>query len=745
MTQYLLGTLELAVIVAALYFAASRLRRALLPGYTGTPALVGTSVIGIALAIVLAEIVGTFGAFTDVGYLIAVAAAAALSPAAASRIARATGADREPRPPAPEQTGFGVPLVAICCAAVFAAWAIPTLTSIAGGMGRADTLWYHMPFANRFVQTGSTGNLDFVDPIFFAHFYPANSELLHAIPILAYGRDSLSPLLNLAFLALGFTSAWAVGRPFGVGPQALLGASCALGAQMLSDFQPGEALNDIVGVSFMLAGVAILVNAHAARGEGSRSIGWGAIAVAGLSAGLAAGTKPSFLIPVALLAIGVLAVAPRGARIRTTSLFSGMALVGGGYWFARNLVQVGNPFPLSPFGPLHLPSPPRNFELRDPYSIAHYFTDGSIWKDWFIPGLHDALGLLWPLTVLGVFAGGAYALWKGKEPILRALGGMALVSAIAYLFTPLTAAGEPGEPIAFVWNVRYIAPGAAIALAVLPCLPYFRATARRRTISLIVLALLAGVTIASVQQWNLGHAPGAVATALLVLGLFGAWSFARSRALIGPAARPRTILVLTALGAIVVVGSGFAEQRHYLEGRYSNLSPQLGLAGTVRWARDLRDARIAVSGVRGVFNQYAFYGTDVSNHVQWLGKEGADGAYNRIGDCSDWRQAVNQGDFDYVVTMYDPYEPGRLTDTKEALWTRLDPNAKQVMRDGPVSVFEIKGPLDPSSCGDLPTLDPSELDGDSVNLDVDANQPYPKDLLPKSAVPSDDSEEDTPR
>jgi hypothetical protein len=42
-----------------------------------------------------------------------------------------------------------------------------------------------------------------------------------------------------------------------------------------------------------------------------------------------------------------------------------------------------------------------------------------------------------------------------------------------------------------------------------------------------------------------------------------------------------------------------------------------------------------------------------------------------------------------------------------------------------VSVFQIDRALDPATCGDLPDLEPSELNGDSVNLDKLANQPPP--------------------
>ena len=51
------------------------------------------------------------------------------------------------------------------------------------------------------------------------------------------------------------------------------------------------------------------------------------------------------------------------------------------------------------------------------------------------------------------------------------------------------------------------------------------------------------------------------------------------------------------------------------------------------------------------------------------------------------------------------------------------PGRRQILRDGPVSVFELDGPPDPAGCDDLPDLSPAELDGDSVNDDPTANQP----------------------
>ncbi len=180
--------------------------------------------------------------------------------------------DESDTPPAPPAHRLGLPIVAIVVAAIFAGWAIPTLSGITGGMGRADSLWYHMPLSARFVETGSTGELFFFDPIFFASFYPANSEVLHAIPILTFTRDFLSPLLNLGFLGLGLTSR--AGRSAGhtaLAPQALLGAAVVLGAETMTDFQAGEALNDIAGVAFLLC--ARRAPGQRPRGARGRAVG----------------------------------------------------------------------------------------------------------------------------------------------------------------------------------------------------------------------------------------------------------------------------------------------------------------------------------------------------------------------------------------------------------------------------------------------------------------------------------------
>jgi hypothetical protein len=712
--EYLLGALELAVVVAALAFGAYRVRALLLPRWSGAPARLAELVLGIAGQIWVSEALGSVGAFTEVGMLAGSIVVGLGAGVLAGQRAAARPAAPASSPPAPSGSQLARLAAVLACAALAAGWMVPTLGTLAAGMDRADSLWYHMPLSARFVQTGWLGDIYFFDPVFLASFYPANSEVVHAVPILFFDRDFVSPLINLGWLALGLLAAWCIGRPYGVPALTLIGGSIALGSQSLIEFQAGEALNDINGVALVLAALAMLTNGYAASVTGTgaaavrgRTIAAAPLAIAGLGAGLAAGMKLSFLAPVAALTVGVVLIAPRAARLRTAAVWALPMIAAGGYWYARNLVAVGNPIPyIRSLGPIELPAPVRDFALRPDHAVVHYWNDPDVWRTWFFPGLHDSFGTLWPLTVAGMIAVAIYALWRGGEPVIRTLGALVLVTAVAYVFTPLTAAGEEGEPISFVWNVRYLAPAVAVGLAILPCLPAVRATPRRRAATLIALAVVLAFTVASLVQWKQGHTKGAIAAAALVLAGGAALAWLHSRGLL---ARTRWRAALAAAAAAAVLVGGYLEQDHYLTHRYENTGQVQDLDDALRWSRDVRDARIAVAGIRGVFNQYPFYGTDLSNHVQWLGERGAHDAYRRIPNCEEWRRAVDDGAYTHVVTTFDPYFPGEMRNSPEGRWTQADPNAEIVVRDGPVRVFELRGPLDPAGCEGQRPLSEAQL------------------------------------
>jgi hypothetical protein len=743
---YLAGALELGVVLGALAFGAHRVRAWLMPGWSGAPARLAEVVLGVAGLIWISEVLGTFGGFEEGTVLLGTVVVGA----GAGLIAGKRAVTGGPAPMAPPSWGPAKLAAALACAALATGWMVPTLGTLAAGMDRADSLWYHMPLAARFVQTGYLGHLYFFDPVFLASFYPANSEVVHSVPILFFDRDLVSPVINLGWLAVALLAAWCIGRPYGLGPQALLGASIALGSQSLIEFQAGEALNDITGVALVLAAAAILVNGYAtyvpAMGGGAsasgretlvsggwrsrhrrrlgvaraetrgtpaatgRSVDPRVLVVAGIAAGLAAGTKLSFLAGVAALTVGVILIAPRGGRLRTATLWVIPVLAAAGYWYVRNLVAVGNPIPyIGSLGPISLPAPIRDFQLRPDFAVVHYWNDTAVWRDWFFPGLHESFGTLWPATLVAMIAAALFAAWRGREPILRALGAFVLITAVAYLFTPLTAAGEEGQPISFVWNVRYLAPAVAVGLAILPCLPALRATPGRRAALLAVLAVVLAFTVGSLVQWQQGHTKGAVGAGLLVLaGAALLWILQSRRPLELRMRRCAGLAIATSVLGLTVL-AGYVEQRHYLTHRYENTGQGQDLAGALRWARDIRDARIALAGIRAVFTQYPFYGTDLSNRVQWLGLRGPHDSYERIPNCRQWRRAVDAGQYTHVVTTFDPYLPGTMRNSPEGRWTQSDPNARVVLRDGPVRVFQLGGPLNPAGCKGQRPLSAAQL------------------------------------
>jgi hypothetical protein len=163
--------------------------------------------------------------------------------------------------------------------------------------------------------------------------------------------------------------------------------------------------------------------------------------------------------------------------------------------------------------------------------------------------------------------------------------------------------------------------------------------------------------------------------------------------------------------AIAAVALGRVREDYYLDHRYVTAArPPLG--GGFRaspewqplqdWGRKASDERIGVFGRASAFGQYFFYGNDLTNHVQYIGEEGNHGTFRPIYTCADWRQTINQGHYDYVVTtpaigVIETVAP------PQNLWTSHDPNVQTVIQSGPAAVYKINGALDPSTCAELGT------------------------------------------
>ncbi len=663
--RYLLGVVEILLLGGSAWLGATSARQRLVPGLTGAPANLATAVLALALLIWVAEALGAFGLWTPVSYLVLVTAIGLgtwailgrVAPGVRSRAGERGSHSRRQDPSA------GAPLVPILIALAIAAVAVihfatGVKTRLSTGMTGFDSTWYHGPFAAGFFQSGNTWDLHFIAPQFLAWFYPANSEVFHAIGMEAFGRDLLSPLLNLGWFGGCLVACWCIGRPYRVAPWSLALGAIALSVPVLAD-QAGEARNDIVGIFFLLAAVAIALNAWGARREGEGPLSAGTLVVIGLAAGLAAGTKLNFLLPAGVLVLGLAVIAPRGLRLRTL-LTAGLAgLAGGGYWYLRNLAHAGNPLPwIHHLGPISLPSPGQTLGGREAHSVLGYLGDGAVWSDWLLPGLHDGLWILWPLLGAAALAGLVLSL-RRQDPALLLAGLVGLATALAWLLAPTSASGPEGMPRGFESGLRYLAPVLVLGLALLP---------------VVLRERLRGADPGHPPNGRILKAPSQLARRLSERGV------------------PRVGAAAAVL--VIAVAIGYPVQRHYLQSRYADPSfTAPGLNAAFAWSRDISGARIATTSTR----QYPLFGTDLSNRVQFVGTETAHGGFEAPATCRAWRQQLNAGDYDYVVATRDRIEPDKPPYPAQVRWTE-GPRAKVVLKKPPTVVFELNGPLDPSAC-----------------------------------------------
>jgi len=689
---YLAGVLELVGIALALAFGALRARARLLPGWSGAPARLAEAVIGLALLVWAMEALGAVGILEEAP-LVALCVALGIGVGLASGRGDRPDLANAQIPPSRVAGPIAMAIAGLVVVALFALWAGRAHPTLLYGMYGFDSLWYHMPFAARFAQEGSLTQLHFTSPALLTWFYPANSELVHTAGIVLTGRDILSPFINVGWLGATLLAAWCLGRPWGAGPATVTGVGVVLAAGVYAD-QAGEARNDIPATFFLVGAAALLANAVTSRSDRRLSVAAAPLALAGVAAGLALGTKLNLAPPVAALTAGVILAAPSGRRLAASGTWIAAVLAGGGFWFARNLAHVGNPLPwLTSLGPLSLPGPEDYLEgTREPHALVRYATDTGVWSDWLFPALDDRFGALWPVLLLLALVGAVLVVAPGRSAVQRVLGWTVLASAAVYPFTPLSASGPEGMPVGFGSNLRYLAPVVALALALLPLAVARFGERWRRVTFAALLAVGAVAAIGADQVVPVGSARAAVAAAAAVAVLLAAAWAVQVR-------RPPARLVAIGLAAIVglAIGFGYRAQEVYLDGRYATAAGGNPEDSAFTWARDVRDARIATVIAR----QYPLYGTDLSNRVDFVGERGPDGSFTPIRSCGEWRQALDDGDYDFVVTGFrEPTEElgTRPEEPREAGWTRDDPAAEEIIHDEDVSVFRLAGALDPSGC-----------------------------------------------
>ncbi len=238
-------------------------------------------------------------------------------------------------------------ILAVVLAALLACAAASGLSAPPRGW---DVLTYHLPRAVSWLQHGDLGAYG---PE--AAFYPGNAELLVLMGLFT-GTDRLVPLIQAPFLALAGLALFALARTIGARRWSAAITSLVFVASPMAFFHSTVAKNDLIVTALVLSGVLFLL--RSLEPDGKRNTRVWEISLAGLSLGLAAGTKYSILPFVAVLALIVVTlILVRGARLRTRargdrihgdaartiSAFAVALALPSAFWYVRNLLVTGSP------------------------------------------------------------------------------------------------------------------------------------------------------------------------------------------------------------------------------------------------------------------------------------------------------------------------------------------------------------------------------------------------------------------
>ena len=663
-TRSVAGFAGLALVSGAWWLVATTLLRRWVPPLRSPLRQVSAGVLALVGLLLAAAALGTVGWFRPWPLVIVSAIAGAAAVTTMPRL-RPVARDDEVAVAVSRRDRW---LVAGAVGLVAVRWGAELLQTMARGFSHADELHYHLTHSALFVQSGRTWPIRFTSVGDGAAYHPAHAELLHGIGLSVLGSDFASIFVNLAFAALAVAAGWAIGGRAGQPAAGALIVAAVLSLPLVVA-ESGSTLNDTMAIALLLAAAALLLAAVDRAGD------LRLVAVAGAAAGAAVGTKLTVVVAVVALTT-LVAAGPVGTRLRAAGTYVGAALVAGGYWYVRNLAATGNPVPALSFGPL--PGPDLELQRAVEFPVTDYLTDLDIWRDHFVPGLAGFFGPLWPLLVGAVAAAAIAALTSGVRrtaPQWSLLALCGLLSLVGYAVTPTSAAGGPGNPALFQFNLRYAVPGALLcALAGLghPGL-------RRRPHLATGLAAAAFVT-ANLHGVHPRRAVLAAAATVVVAVVF--WALARR-----PLPRPRAALAGVALVLLALPVAVVANDR-YLDRRWS--------ADLPRWAAfEAGDAASGLAvGVTGYPQSYPFFGSGLDNRVVTLGDDRLRDELVPFETCGDWWQAVTDADLDVVVVLAERgmrgTELGRWLVDEPARWLGAA-GAPTLLQARDAAVFDVRG------------------------------------------------------
>lgn len=263
---------------------------------------------------------------------------------------------------------------------------------------------YHLYFAARWWKAGRVFLIATPFGENAATYFPAGGEVWFTWLMTCWGGGRLAQVGQVPFLLMTGAAAYGMARELGAGASSALLATCIFVTSTPLLLFSFEGNVDTIFVAGYLT--AAYFGLRFARGAGDA----GSLVLAGLSAGLAWGTKPTAIVfvPILLAAGAVLILARKetwAARVGQIAILLGMSLLGIAYWYGRNALLTGNPlYPLHlrVFGATIL----EGWYTSEAMKLSQFHIPRELWPalvDIVLSVLDPRLAPFWIFAVLGVW------------------------------------------------------------------------------------------------------------------------------------------------------------------------------------------------------------------------------------------------------------------------------------------------------------------------------------------------------
>ncbi|MEG4841946.1 hypothetical protein [Microcoleus sp. B9-D4] len=395
-----------------------------------------------------------------------------------------------------------------------------------------DSLWFHLPAIARWYQTHSFTLLDAAGNWIFeqeqARVYPYNWHVLSALCVLPFGEDFLAAFPLLIAWVLEGIAVYLLSLKFGAKRiHGMASASLVLTVPMMLN-QVNTLHPDLPLAAIFTVGLYFGLSYHRSRLQSELSL---FLAAAGMLAGIKITGivyAASLLGGLAILEIKIFAVNKKStaANFRSRHFLKPVLLCGiacclllGGFWYARNLLQINYPVGevgdlKIPLDPVSLPSPvpgqtpPVQQPPASPSfhawqsTLAAQFNPSNI-SHWQTVGLQIIIRLQLPFLAIALQVLAApLAFFQGKTRIINQNNIILIIllasTGILYLITPYTS-GTVGEVIGQLspilgFNLRYGFPFLSVLAIAAAATATLLKTPNLAVVIVVLVSGLCGIT-----------------------------------------------------------------------------------------------------------------------------------------------------------------------------------------------------------------------------------------------------------